>query len=211
MEKNPPSIVKNKKKDILHISTIANDYFAQREETKSKSTDKSNYNNYILPYFKNLDFETITKENIQNFSVKLKKTKSIVKKEILANKTINNILNFLKALIKYAFKNDFIKNDFSKYIQLLEIDNARERFLTKEEIEMLYKNSKDDEVLYLLFKLALNTGGRLATLLNIHKKDIDFTHNLLTLKDFKNNSTYKTFLTNDLKELLEKIPYAKIK
>nr|WP_269090756.1 site-specific integrase [Aliarcobacter butzleri] len=113
-------------------------------------------------------------------------------------------MNFLKTLIKYAFKNDYIKNDFSKYIQLLEIDNARERFLTKDEIKLLFDYSKDDETLYLLFKLALNTGARLATLLNIHKKDIDFTHDLLTLKDFKNNSTYKAFLTDDLKALLEK-------
>ncbi len=200
----PPAAAKNKKKKVLSIETISNDYFSQRKEGQSKETDKSNYKNYILPYFKKLDFEYIQKDDIQKFTNLLKKTKSIIKKELLADKSINNILNFLKALIKYAFKNDYIKTDFSKYIVLLEIDNARERFLTKEEIKILYENSKYDETLYLLFKLALNTGGRLATLLNIHKKDIDFTHDLLTLKDFKNNSTYKAFLTDDLKELLEK-------
>nr|WP_195679478.1 tyrosine-type recombinase/integrase [Aliarcobacter butzleri] len=157
-----------------------------------------------MPYFKTLDFENISKNDIQIFSNQLKKTKSLIKKELISDKTINNILNFLKTLIKYAFKNDYIKNDFSKYIQLLEIDNARERFLTKNEIKLLFDYSKDDETLYLLFKLALNTGARLATLLNIHKKDIDFTHDLLTLKDFKNNSTYKAFLTDDLKALLDK-------
>lgn len=76
--------------------------------------------------------------------------------------------------------------------------------MTIEEIQTLYKNSKGDETLYLLFKLGLNTGSRLSSILNIHKKDIDFTHNLLTLKDFKNNSTYKAFITDDLKDLLEK-------
>ena len=110
----------------------------------------------------------------------------------------------MKSIIKYALKNDLIKNDFSKYITLNDIDNARERFLTKEEIELLYNESKDDEIIYLYFKLALNTGARLATLQNICKKDIDFTHNLITLKDFKNNSTYKTFLSPQLKELLKK-------
>lgn len=159
--------------------------------------------NHILPYFKNLDFETIDKNEILQFTNKLKKTKSKFKEDLLSDKSINNILNFLKTLIKHGFKNDFIKNDFSKYISLLNIDNAREKFLTKEEIKILYENSKNDETLYLLFKLALNTGGRLATLLNICKKDIDFTHNLITLKDFKNNSTYKAFLTENLKALLE--------
>ncbi|WP_195680654.1 tyrosine-type recombinase/integrase [Aliarcobacter butzleri] len=200
----PPAATRNKKKKILSIETISENYFSEKKEGGYKGTDESNYKNYILPYFKTLDFENISKNDIQIFSNQLKKTKSLIKKELISDKTINNILNFLKTLIKYAFKNDYIKNDFSKYIQLLEIDNARERFLTKDEIKLLFDDSKDDETLYLLFKLALNTGARLATLLNIHKKDIDFTHDLLTLKDFKNNSTYKAFLTDDLKGLLGK-------
>lgn len=200
----PPAATRNKKKKILSIETISENYFSEKKEGGYKGTDESNYKNYILPYFKTLDFENISKNDIQIFSNQLKKTKSLIKKELISDKTINNILNFLKTLIKYAFKNDYIKNDFSKYIQLLEIDNARERFLTKDEIKLLFDYSKDDETLYLLFKLALNTGARLATLLNIHKKDVDFTHDLLTLKDFKNNSTYKAFLTDDLKALLEK-------
>ncbi|MCG3658717.1 tyrosine-type recombinase/integrase [Aliarcobacter butzleri] len=200
----PPAATRNKKKKILSIETISENYFSEKKEGGYKGTDESNYKNYILPYFKTLDFENISKNDIQIFSNQLKKTKSLIKKELISDKTINNILNFLKTLIKYAFKNDYIKNDFSKYIQLLEIDNARERFLTKDQIKLLFDYSKDDETLYLLFKLALNTGARLATLLNIHKKDIDFTHDLLTLKDFKNNSTYKAFLTDDLKALLEK-------
>lgn len=202
-EEEPPSIASKKKKNILSIETIANDYFNYRKESKTKANDISQYNNHILPYFKNLDFETIDKNEILQFTNKLKKTKSKFKEDLLSDKSINNILNFLKTLIKHGFKNDFIKNDFSKYISLLNIDNAREKFLTKEEIKILYENSKNDETLYLLFKLALNTGGRLATLLNICKKDIDFTHNLITLKDFKNNSTYKAFLTENLKALLE--------
>ena len=202
-EEEPPSIASKKKKNILSIETIANDYFNYRKESKTKANDISQYNNHILPYFKNLDFETIDKNEILQFANKLKKTKSKFKEDLLSDKSINNILNFLKTLIKHGFKNDFIKNDFSKYISLLNIDNAREKFLTKEEIKILYENSENDETLYLLFKLALNTGGRLATLLNICKKDIDFTHNLITLKDFKNNSTYKAFLTENLKALLE--------
>lgn len=199
----PPSIASKKKKNILSIETIASDYFNYRKESKTKANDISQYNNHILPYFKNLDFETIDKNEILQFTNKLKKTKSKFKEDLLSDKSINNILNFLKTLIKHGFKNDFIKNDFSKYISLLNIDNAREKFLTKEEIKILYENSKNDETLSLLFKLALNTGGRLATLLNICKKDIDFSHNLITLKDFKNNSTYKAFLTENLKALLE--------
>lgn len=200
----PPVAANKKKRTILCISVIVDDYFNQRDEGKSKQTDISHYNIYLFPFFKNYDFEQINKNDILKFSKFLRSYISTSTKRPLADKSVNNILNLLKTIIKYGFKNDLLKNDFSKYINLLDIDNARERFLTKEEINILYESAKDDETLYILFKLALNTGGRLATILNIHKKDIDFTHDLLTLKDFKNNSTYKAFITSDLKALLEK-------
>lgn len=194
-----PLMAKKKKRQILYIDTIANGYFSQ----KTDRTIKSYYFNHILPFFKDYDFETITNTDIVKFMTTLREKTGIRTGEAIAPKTINTILNILKSIIKYALKNDLIKNDFSKYITLNNIDNARERFLTKEEIELLYNEAKEDETIYLYFKLALNTGARLATLQNISKKDIDFTHDLITLKDFKNNSTYKTFLNLQLKELLQ--------
>ncbi|RXI37961.1 integrase [Arcobacter cloacae] len=195
-----PFMAKKKKRQILYIDTIANGYFSQ----KADRTIKSYYFNHILPFFKDYDFETITNTDIVKFMTALKEKTGIRTGKPIAPKTINTILNILKSIIKYALKNDLIKNDFSKYITLNNIDNARERFLTKEEIELLYHEVKDDEIIYLYFKLALNTGARLSSLKNISKKDIDFTHDLITLKDFKNDSTYKTFLNSQLKELLKK-------
>ena len=196
----PPAIAMKKKKNILTIETIANEYFTSNNVVRSI---KSHYQTHILLFFKSYDIENLSKNDILKFTNTLKSTNGIRTKKPLAPKTINNILNILKAITKYALKNDLIKNDFTKYINLSDVDNARERFLTKEEIQTLYNEIKEDEIVYLFFKLALNTGGRLATLLNIHKKDIDFTHNLIALKDFKNNSTYKAFLTDELKYLLE--------
>ena len=103
---------------------------------------------------------------------------------------MNDILNILKTITKYALKNDLLKNDFTKYITLFDVDNTRERFLTKEEIQLLYDKTREDETIYLFFKLALNTGARLATLQNICKKDIDLSNKLLALKDFKNNTSF---------------------
>lgn len=197
----PPIILARKKREILYIDAVANSYYDNK--LKVDRTLKGYYINHILPFFKDYDFMNISNADIQKFTNTLKSKNSIRTNESLSPKTINTILNVLKSIIKYALNNDLIKNDFSKYISLLDIDNARERFLTRDEINLLYENSKDDEIIYLYFKLALNTGGRLKTLQNICKKDIDFTHNLITLKDFKNNTTYKTFLNQNLKELLK--------
>jgi len=75
--------------------------------------------------------------------------------------------------------------------------------MTKDEIKELYEYTLNDKHIYLFYKLSLNTGGRLATIQHISKKDIDFTHKLITLKDFKNNSTYKSFLGDELVLLLK--------
>ena len=196
----PPLILMKKKKQVLLIDYLANEYF------KGKNINGSTFNHYkvhILPYFIKHDIDLLDKKEIEKFRFFLEQKVTINTKKPLAPKTINNILNILKAIGKYALKNDLLKNDFTKYINLFNIDNVRERFLTEEEIQILYDKIKEDETIYLFFKLALNTGARLATLQNICKKDIDLSNKLLTLKDFKNNTTYKTFLTDDLNNLLE--------
>ncbi len=197
----PPAIAQRKKRIIIHIENIANHYF--NEKPTINKIVKSYYKNHILPFFQDYDFENISREDILKFTNTLKLKNVIRTNKPLASKTINDILNILKTITKYGLKNDLLKNDFTKYITLFDVDNTRERFLTKEEIQILYDKTREDETIYLFFKLALNTGGRLATLQNICKKDIDLSNKLLTLKDFKNNTTYKTFLTNDLTNLLE--------
>src|SRR5574344_1147092 len=197
----PPIIAKRKKRIIISIENIANKYF--NDKPAINKIIKSYYKNHILPFFQDYDFENISREDILKFTNTLKLKNVSRTNKPLASKTMNDILNILKAITKYGLKNDLIKNDFTKYINLFDVDNTRERFLTKEEIQILYDNTKEDETIYLFFKLALNTGARLATLQNICKKDIDLSNQLLTLKDFKNNTTYKTFLTDDLNNLLE--------
>ena len=197
----PPVIAQRKKRIIISIENIANQYF--NDKPTINKTIKSYYKNHILPFFKDYDFENISREDISKFTNTLKLKKVSRTNKPLASKTMNDILNILKAITKYGLKNDLLKNDFTKYINLFDVDNTRERFLSKEEIQILYDKIKEDETIYLFFKLALNTGARLATLQNICKKDIDLSNKLLTLKDFKNNTTYKTFLTDDLNSLLE--------
>jgi integrase len=47
-------------------------------------------------------------------------------------------------------------------------------------------------------------GGRLETILNIQKKDIDLAHGTITLKNLKTGETYKGFLQAELIEYLKK-------
>ena len=55
---------------------------------------------------------------------------------------------------------------------------------------------------FLFVKLALSTGARKGGILNIQKKDIDFSQNSVSIYDFKRGNTYTGFFNNELKELL---------
>src|SRR5690606_30229524 len=123
---------------------------------KEKNISGSTLNHYkvhILPYFKTFDIDLLSKKDIENFKHFLEQKITINTKKPLAPKTINNILNILKTIGKYSLKNDLLKNDFTKYITTCNIDNARERFLTKDEIQILYNETKEDNIIYLFFKL----------------------------------------------------------
>lgn len=76
--------------------------------------------------------------------------------------------------------------------------------MTLEEINLLLNEVKHEEYLYIFVQLALQTGGRMGTILSITKKDIKLESNSIQLKDHKNNSTYLGFFNNQLKYLLEK-------
>ena len=89
-------------------------------------------------------------------------------------------------------------------IQSLKIDNQRERFLTQQEIQLLLDTVKDD-TLNLFILLSLSTGGRLATIMDIKKKDINMENHIIKLFDFKNGSSYIGFMTDILHKKIQTI------
>ncbi len=198
-----PAAAKNKRAKKNLLLEISLEYFSSRKDNPTTRGDKGIYENYIKPYFEDID--TIDKTSLVQWK-KILQNLTLIKKpeKKLSIKYINDIQNLLITIGRFALKNDLTKNDFTKYVIKNSLDNRRERFLNKNEINKLYKYVEEDISLWLFYKLALNTGGRLATILNITKKDIDLVFKLLTLKDFKNNSTYKAFLNDELVEILKK-------
>ena len=96
-------------------------------------------------------------------------------------------------------------------IDNLKIDNKRERFLSIKEIKDLLVEVSTDDTLNLFTRLSLSTGGRASTIMNIKKKDVDIENHTINLFDFKNQTSYKGFITNDLIPIFEQLlPQLKI-
>lgn len=218
-----------KKKNIITLNRLAKVYFDDKrcltcenckaykkldtqKQLEVKLTDKdlncnirakkhllNKYNKHLEPTFGNKDITEITKDDIIKYIQKLQGNDK-------AHNTINGIIQLMSAIINYSIKNKGLKivNPCTG-VSKLKTDCDRQRYLTTEEINELLTTLQDDKRTLLFVKLALSTGGRLQTILNIKTKDLNLKDNSITLKDFKNNDTYKGFIDNSLKKELEEL------
>ena len=191
----PELIKKKQKKKIITLDEIFQMYKKLKQsESKDIIKTEQKYKSNIFKVFGNTDIYEISTDKIVAFR------KSLLDKS-LSGSTINSNISFIGTLFNYAIEEklyDKVNPIKSKKLKAIKLDNARDKYLSLEEIKTLYKAIEDDVVLTLFVKLSLVTGGRLETILNIQKKDIKLEDGTITLKDYKTNKTYQGFLSDEL-------------
>lgn len=190
--------IKHKKQKIVTLDELAKIYFDDKDlENKTNKKLEGKYNLHLKGIFGDRNINSLNKDDILELRKKLMMDNK-------SNQTINGIIVLLNAIINYSIKEKGLKfvNPFYA-MRKLKTDSNRERFLTIEELKVLKEKVKTDEILFYFVELALCTGGRLETILNIQKKDVNITNKTVTLKDIKNNSTYKGFLNDDFSKHLK--------
>ena len=194
-----PTTIKAKrtKKDIIIFDTIANEYLEYSSiHNKDYKNTKSRYVLHIKEFIGHKDINRITAYDIEQIQR--------IKNNTHAPKTVNHIIQVVGTIYNFAIDRDRYKgNNPIKRVKKYKLDNARERFLSTEEINQLFEKIKDDKQLLLFVKLALCTGGRFETINQIKKKDINLDARIITLTDFKNKSTYKGFIQDDIYKILK--------
>lgn len=73
----PPIIAQRKKREILSIQTLADEYFSHRAEKETKINDEFSYKAHILPFFKFYDLNRISKNDILKFTNHLKEKQNL--------------------------------------------------------------------------------------------------------------------------------------
>lgn len=195
----PRLLEKENQENIITFDSMADKYFDSVEGVnRDIETSKTRYRLHIKPDIGDKNILTITTKDIEAIQRKKQKTH--------APKTVNHITTLAGTIFNHAIHKenmDFV-NPQSK-VKKLKVDNARERYLKTQEIDELNKKTESGKTINLFVKLALSTGGRLATIMNIKKKDVDLESHTINLYDFKNESSYNGFITNDLHKILEKL------
>jgi len=193
----PPILISQSKSKSIMFDDIANKYFDAKElHNRTNHQARSKYQSQLQCYIGKKDIYAITRNDILKIQTDMAKTR--------APKTVNQYIQFIGAVYNFAIEEEIYKGiNPAKGVKEQKVDNKRERFLTIYEIKALLTVVKDDDNLYLFTLLSLSTGGRLGTIMQISKKDIDFENNMITLSDIKNDDTYGGFFNNDLKSILQ--------
>jgi site-specific recombinase XerD len=186
--------IKHKKQAGILFDTIAQKYFDDLQLHSNENTirdRKNKYNKHLYEIFGKQSVDRIKSDELEDLQKEKIKT--------LSPKTVNQLTELFSTIFNYGTRKELCKvlNPATR-VKRFKVDNTRERFLAGEEIKELFEALKDNEVLTSFVKFALTTGGRLETILHIQKKDVDLATKTLTLYDFKNKDSYKSFLTDDV-------------
>ncbi len=193
----PPIIANSHKKEIITFDQVAMKYFDAKElHNRTNHQARSKYKSQLKPHIGSSDIRLINKNDIIKIQTELAKTR--------APKTVNQYIQFIRAVYNFIIDEEIYNGtNPTKGIKEQKVDNKRERFLTVNEVKNLIEVVRDDTNLHLFTLLSLTTGGRLNTIMEITKKDIDLENSMITLKDIKNNDTYGGFFDENLKSILK--------
>ena len=192
-----PHVAKRKKKKVITFDEIANIYFEDRAlYNRNNFREIKRYEKHIKEVFGNFDIDDITADDIKKFQ-KDKASK-------YAPKTVNTLTGLISVIYNTAISKELFKgNNPTSQVKRLSVDNQRERYLTSDEVRLLLDTVKNNHLLYLFCLIALSTGARLEAILEMQKKEINIDLETITIKDFKNNSTYTGFISSELYPILK--------
>ena len=194
-----------KKKKIITLDQVANDHYDAKElHNRNNKLARAKYKNHIQPVLGKKAIDSITRKDVEKLQQML--SKKIVRNKILSKKTVNLILGELGVIFSYAVEYGIVTDNPVQKVKPLKVDNARERFLSVDEIQLLLNEVKDRPRLYCFVLIALTTGARSGDIHCLQKKDIDLKNKIITIFDHKNQTTYKAFLENkELVSIFEKL------
>jgi len=199
------------KKKAITFEKLAEKYLKWSSENKSREgiDDKSRYENHLKSRFDDKRLDAIVPLDLERLKSEMAKTK-------ISPKTISHCLALIRAMYNKAIEWNLYQGENPvKKIKMPTVQNARDRFFSMEEAELLLKELKrnhqikteykelKDPKLHDISLLSLQTGARAGEIFNLKGQDIDFENELITLRDTKNTETRYAPMTKDVKKMFK--------
>lgn len=132
-------------------------------------------NNRIIPYFKDINIEDITRKEIQTYIIEQSKE--------LKQETVINITKILSQSFKYAVEEEYILDTPYKNIKIPKDKDIKEvKIFKKDEVEKIISIKGDSEQKKNIVNLAYRTGMRIGEILALKWEDINFEQKFLTVR-----------------------------
>ena len=194
------------------FKALAEKYLKWSSENKNRKgiEDKSRYENHLKTRFDEKRLDEIAPFDLERM-------KSEMAKAGISPKTISHCLGLLRAMFNRASDwNIYQGPNPVKKVKMPVVQNARDRFLSVEEAEVLLQELKrnprykkeyrelKDQKLHDIALISLHTGARASEIFNLKKQDADFDNGLVALRDTKNTETRYAPMTNAVHEILKR-------
>lgn len=183
---------RKKRNDPTFIELL--EYYLQHSPAKASSKKIVKYLANQVPF---KDKRKITVDDLLSWQSELVKTVSQNTADSKINQ-VSSVLNFAISAGKYKHDNPAHK------VKRFNPDDNRLRYLSREEVDRLLEHVKamdDKPLLYLFVKLALSTGARVSTLMEIRAEHIKGEK--IRLYNVKTGQFYTGYLDEETQQLLK--------
>lgn len=179
------------------IDDLAHKWLELKKANKSYAGELQRYNATLKKLIGKRLAENIRKQDIINLQAKLMEMN-------YAPSTIQHFITMISGIYQFAIQEKLIKVDNPcENLKAIKFNNERDRYLTTEEIKQLKETVSHELELLLFVEIALSTGARLGSILEMTKSDIDFGNESIKINNFKTNSKYTGYLNDSCLKLLK--------
>lgn len=188
-----------RRENKIKFEDFANEYIELHSKVNNRSWSTDYRNLELLKrFFKGKCLDEITPRHIEQF-------KSEYMARGVAPATVNRKMACLKSMFNKAIAwKRFSGENPVKGIKFFKLNNARKRFLEKEEIARLLTNCRG--YLKPIVIIALNTGMRRGEILALRWKDVDLRRGVILLTNTKNGESREVPINEQVKTALLRLP-----
>jgi integrase len=186
--------------DIFHTHYLP--YARNNKKPRSVDTESHLFKNWIDPLIGQKPLKDISVFDCERMKKRMRDSGKSDRTIEYTLAVLRQIFNVARKLKLYAGGNPLLDVEKPKF------DNQKQRFLTREETEVLMAALKRrSRQLYQMAMISLHAGLRAGEIFSLTWGDVDLDRGLLMLKDTKNTETRYAFVTATLKsELAAMIP-----
>lgn len=161
--------------ESLTVAGIWKLYLDAHVQNRSIRDDINRYNRHLAPNLADMEIAKLSTSDITMLRANLEKKK-------LSPQSVKHCLGILKRIIRYAKSQGYQMPDV--FFDMPKVDNQKTENMTAMQLAAYWKalNEEIDQDQAAFFKVELLTGLRMGAVCGLKWEDIDFEHNIITLR-----------------------------